>query len=96
MQALQPRINNPLEFLGLYKTHNNACRENGIPAKQIAGDANVEQLLNAGYSFFEKTEMMRKILIDLRNVEDSIEHDHLLKFLLKIVDRHPELGFECQ
>lgn len=96
MQALQPRINNPLEFLGLYKTYNDACTKNGIPAKRIAGDANVEQLLNAGYSFFEKTEMMRRILHDLRYVEDSIEHDHLLKFLLKIVDRHPELGFECQ
>lgn len=34
--GLRCRINNPLEFLGLYNTHHDACHRNHIPAKVVS------------------------------------------------------------
>lgn len=33
--GLEYRIDNPLEFLGLYRTTNNACLRKEIPAKKV-------------------------------------------------------------
>ena len=42
------RIDNPLEFLGLYRTQNDeACRRRHIPAAVVSGNASEEQLIVA-------------------------------------------------
>jgi len=33
--GLEYRVDNPLEFLGLYHTQHNACRRHDIPAKIV-------------------------------------------------------------
>lgn len=33
--GLECRVDNPLEFLGLYHTQHNACRRHDIPAKIV-------------------------------------------------------------
>ena len=46
--GLSSRTSNPLDFLGLYGTSNEACHRRDIPALHITGDANEEQILAAG------------------------------------------------
>lgn len=36
IQGLDSRVNNPLQFLGLYGTRNQACRRHDIPAKIVS------------------------------------------------------------
>ena len=60
------RINNPLDFLGLYKTLNNddASRRRHIPAKVIAGSSNEEQLIVAAKRYFDRPYVMVDLLQD--------------------------------
>lgn len=46
--GLRSRVSNPLDVLGLYGTHHEACHRHHIPALTITGDANEEQILAAG------------------------------------------------
>ena len=46
--GLRSRISNPLDMLGLYGTHHEACHRHHIPALTITGDAHEEQILAAG------------------------------------------------
>ena len=46
--GLRSRISNPLDMLGLYGTHHEACHRHHIPAVTITGDATEEQILAAG------------------------------------------------
>jgi len=36
LRGLQCRVDNPLEFLGLYRTKHNACQQQNIPAKIVS------------------------------------------------------------
>ncbi|XP_045784158.1 protein zer-1 homolog isoform X2 [Maniola jurtina] len=63
--GLESRVNNPLEFLGLYGTHHGACQRHDIPAKVISGDSNEEQLLIAAEVFIERPAMLSRVLNDL-------------------------------
>lgn len=63
--GLVSRVNNPLEFLGLYGTHHGACKRHDIPAKVITGDANEEQILAAARAYMERPAMLTRVLNDL-------------------------------
>ncbi|VVC24130.1 Armadillo-type fold,Leucine-rich repeat domain, L domain-like,Armadillo-like helical [Cinara cedri] len=62
--GLESRVDNPLEFLGLYHTTHNACKRHDIPAKSISGDANEIQLFNAAVSCMNKPKQLKNILDD--------------------------------
>lgn len=95
-EALKIR-KNELQYLGLYKSFNNACRENGLYAKRISGDANIKQLFHAGYAHFEREILMNRLLNDfIADFDSFIEYDLILDFALKILDRHPKLAGDCQ
>ncbi|XP_026329372.1 protein zer-1 homolog [Hyposmocoma kahamanoa] len=63
--GLVSRVNNPLEFLGLYGTHHGACKRHDIPAKVISGDANEEQILTAATTYMERPLILTRVLNDL-------------------------------
>lgn len=50
--GLASRIGNPLKFLGLLETSNDACMRNHIPAINIAGTATEEQVCRWLYYLF--------------------------------------------
>ncbi|XP_014366608.2 protein zer-1 homolog [Papilio machaon] len=63
--GLVSRVNNPLHFLGLYGTHNGACRWHDIPAKVITGDTNEEQILTSAKVYMGRPAMLAHVLNDL-------------------------------
>ncbi|XP_072930520.1 protein zer-1 homolog isoform X2 [Epargyreus clarus] len=63
--GLVSRVNNPLEFLGLYGTQHGACKRFDIPARIITGDANEEQILTAALAYMERPAMLTRVLNDL-------------------------------
>jgi len=63
--GLVERINQPLEFLGLYKTQHEASGRQYIPAKSISGDTSEEQILLAGQKYLERPSVLHNVLNDL-------------------------------
>lgn len=63
--GLARRIDNPLEFLGLYKTHHEASRRQHIPARVISGQFSEEQLLVAGRRYHDRPMILENVLDDL-------------------------------
>uniref|UniRef100_A0A0C9QA43 CG12084_1 protein n=1 Tax=Fopius arisanus TaxID=64838 RepID=A0A0C9QA43_9HYME len=92
IQGLACRVNNPLQFLGLYGTREGACRRHDIPAKVIAGDANDEQILIAArVSMNHKPELLQKVLNDLYHVfryESCERMDQALCIVLEAMEKH--------
>jgi hypothetical protein len=66
--GLNARKGRPLEYLGLYNTHHDACGRDSIPAKNIAGDKDEHQILNAARAFIDRHEVLEKVLNDLFHV----------------------------
>ncbi|XP_067139951.1 protein zer-1 homolog isoform X3 [Centruroides vittatus] len=66
--GLKSRVNCPLEFLGLFNTAHEACYRHHIPSKRIAGDANEEQILTAAQVYYDRPEILQKVLNDLFHV----------------------------
>merc|ERR1740128_1592465 len=66
--GLAGRVNNPLEFLGLYKTHNEASSRQHIPARSISGDSCEAQILLAGHRYLDRPTVLENILNDLFHV----------------------------
>lgn len=66
--GLRSRISNPLDMLGLYGTHHEACHRHHIPAVTITGDATEEQILAAGKAYIDRAEIMQGILNDLYGI----------------------------
>ncbi|XP_033224674.1 protein zer-1 homolog [Belonocnema kinseyi] len=91
--GLASRVQNPLQFLGLYGTSYGACRRHDIPAKIIAGDANEEQILVAArVSMNHKHEMLQKVLNDLYHIfrfENCKRMDQALCTVLEAMEKHP-------
>ncbi|XP_012281887.1 protein zer-1 homolog isoform X2 [Orussus abietinus] len=91
--GLASRVNNPLQFLGLYGTSHGACKRHDIPAKLIAGDANEEQILIAARVCMDyKNELLQKVMNDLYHIfrNDSCERmDHALCTVLEAMEKHP-------
>ncbi|XP_050315742.1 protein zer-1 homolog isoform X1 [Anthonomus grandis grandis] len=63
--GLISRVNNPLNFLGLYETLHDACLRHDIPAKLIAGNGNEEQVLISAMAYMDRTEVLQKVLNEL-------------------------------
>ncbi|KAK0181470.1 hypothetical protein PV327_003754 [Microctonus hyperodae] len=92
IQGLACRVNNPLQFLGLYGTRDGACRRHDIPAKVIAGDANDEQILvSARVCMDNKQDLLQKVLNDLYHVfryESCERMDQALCIVLEAMEKH--------
>ncbi|XP_043505625.1 protein zer-1 homolog [Polistes fuscatus] len=90
--GLASRINNPLQFLGLYGTAHAACKRHDIPAKVIAGDANEDQILIAAHVCMNnKQELLQKVLSDLYHVfryENCQRMDQALHTVLEAMEKH--------
>jgi len=63
--GLARRIEVPLEFLGLYKTHHDASIRQHIPALVISGNSTEEQIITAGRRYHDRPMIMENILDDL-------------------------------
>ena len=63
--GLSRRIGNPLEFLGLFWTKDEACRREHIPAVKIAGNHNQDQLLLAGNKYLDRPMVMEQVIDNL-------------------------------
>ncbi|CAK1588696.1 unnamed protein product [Parnassius mnemosyne] len=89
--GLVSRVNNPLEFLGLYGTHHGACKRHDIPAKVISGDANEEQILTAAMAYMERPAMLTRVLNDLYYLfryENNAYVGRALTVVLDAMDQH--------
>lgn len=63
--GLNSRVDNPLEFLGLYGTAHDASHRHCIPAKRISGDKDETQILVACEAYIHRHEVLEKVLNDL-------------------------------
>ncbi|XP_034938971.1 protein zer-1 homolog [Chelonus insularis] len=92
IQGLACRVNNPLQFLGLYGTRDEACRRHDIPARIIAGDANDEQILVAARVCIDhKQDLLQKVLNDLYHIfrHESCERlEQALCLILEAMEKH--------
>lgn len=89
--GLAGRVNNPLEFLGLYKTHNEASSRQHIPARSISGDSCEAQILLAGHRYLDRPTVLENILNDLFHVfryETCQNLKKALDILLLAMERH--------
>ncbi|XP_046386506.1 protein zer-1 homolog [Ischnura elegans] len=89
--GLSSRVDNPLDFLGLYATHHGACHRHDIPAKKISGDANEDQILTAAAAYIDRPEVLQKVLNDLYHLfryETCQNVCHALTVVLEAMDRH--------
>ncbi|XP_023710410.1 protein zer-1 homolog isoform X3 [Cryptotermes secundus] len=89
--GLSSRVLNPLEFLGLYGTHHDACHRHDIPAKMVSGDANEDQILVAAVAYIERPAVLQKVLNDLyRFLRDETCQNirYALYAVLEAMDRH--------
>jgi len=66
--GLSSRVEKPLDFLGLYKTHNDASSRRHIPAVCVSGDTNEAQILEAGRRYLDRPAVLESILNDLFHV----------------------------
>lgn len=89
--GLRSRVDHPFEFLGLYKTHKQACKRHNIPAIKISGDANEEQTLTALQANLDRTDVLTNVLNDLYHLFRYDKCDNVtaaLVLLLEAMDRH--------
>ncbi|KAK4292197.1 hypothetical protein Pmani_035017 [Petrolisthes manimaculis] len=89
--GLKSRIQNPLEFLGLYNTFYDACHRNHIPARVITGDANEAQILAATAAYLDRPEVLVKALNELFHIFrfDTCHHQpKALDLILLAMLRH--------
>jgi len=63
--GLARRIENPLEFLGLYKTHPEAAQRRHIPARVVSGSFSEEQIIVAGRRYYDRPRILENVLTDL-------------------------------
>ena len=86
------REDNPLEFLGLYKTHTEASSRHHIPARVISGDTEERQVLVAGGRYLHRPAVMQSVLNDLVRViryENCRDVRGALDILLLAMETHP-------
>ncbi|XP_050432283.1 protein zer-1 homolog isoform X3 [Adelges cooleyi] len=85
--GLESRVENPLEYLGLYHTMYDACNREHIPAKTISGNANEEQLITAFNSFMhDKPELLAEVLNDITNFIEQNRFTQLEKAVHMVID----------
>jgi len=89
--GLDSRVEKPLDFLGLYKTHNDASSRLHIPALSVSGDANEAQILVAGKRYLDRATVLESILNDLFHVfrfETCQNTEQALDILLQAMESH--------
>ncbi|CAH1997122.1 unnamed protein product [Acanthoscelides obtectus] len=89
--GLSSRVNNPLQYLGLYETSHDACLRHDIPAKLIAGNANEEQILVAAVAYLDRTDMLQKVMNELFHMfrfENVVHVGQALNIVLEAMGRH--------
>uniref|UniRef100_A0A0K8TN85 Protein zer-1 homolog n=1 Tax=Tabanus bromius TaxID=304241 RepID=A0A0K8TN85_TABBR len=89
--GLSCRTNKPLQFLGLYYTAHWACRRHDIPALEITGDANEDQILTSAIYYQERPVVLTKVLNDLYHLfryENCKAIHTSLDIVLRAMDRH--------
>jgi len=89
--GLQSRVNTPLNFLGLYKTLDEASSRLHIPARTVTGDMSEEQILLAGQLYVERSTVLENVLNDLFQIfrTESCQNLKLaLEVLLNAMERH--------
>jgi len=89
--GLSSRVDRPLDFLGLYKTHDNACDRQHIPAREVSGDSCEAQILVAGKKYLDRPQVLENILNDLFHVfryQTCADLHQALDILLLAMERH--------
>jgi len=89
--GLASRVVDPLDFLGLYKTHHDASSRPNIPAVKISGDSCEAQILEAGQRYLDRPIVLENILNDLFHVfrfESCEDLKQALDILLLAMERH--------
>lgn len=89
--GLAGRTERPLQYLGLYHTPHWACKRHDIPAIEIAGDANEEQILTAALYYYDRPAVLTRVLNDLYHIfrfECCKEIHTALDVVLTAMDRH--------
>ncbi|XP_023341040.1 protein zer-1 homolog [Eurytemora carolleeae] len=89
--GLVSRVDKPLNFLGLYKTLDDASSRLHIPARSITGDHSEEQILLAGQLYLDRASVLENILNDLFQMFRSETCQNLklaLEVLLMAMERH--------
>ena len=84
-------MDKPLDFLGLYKTHNDASSRQQIPARVISGDTSETQILVAGQRYLDRPTVLESILNDLFHVlryENCKDLRRALDILLLAMESH--------
>ena len=84
-------MDRPLDFLGLYKTHNDASSRQLIPARVISGDTSETQILVAGQRYLDRPTVLESILNDLFHVlryENCKDLRRALDILLLAMESH--------
>lgn len=62
--GLASRTQRPLQFLGLYHTAHWACKRHDIPALEVAGDANEQQILTAARYYHDRPVLLTRVSKD--------------------------------
>ncbi|KAM7358091.1 protein zer-1 homolog isoform 1-T1 [Cochliomyia hominivorax] len=89
--GLASRTQRPLQFLGLYHTAHWACKRHDIPAIEIAGDANEQQILTAARYYYDRPVLLTRVLNDLYHLfrfENCKDIHTALDVVLTAMDRH--------
>ncbi|CAL8113664.1 unnamed protein product [Orchesella dallaii] len=90
--GLNCRVDNPLEFLGLYGTAHDASHRHCIPAKRVSGDKDECQILVACEAYIHRHEVLEKVLNDLFHLFRSERGTHItqsLRLILRAMNLHP-------
>ena len=92
--GLKSRCNNPLDFLGLYRCPFVPCYRACIPAKEISGTRNEEQLMVACQTCLDRSSPFPTIIFyDLVEYFKRTEYENAPKFLkivLLMLKKHPD------
>ncbi|XP_030380134.1 protein zer-1 homolog [Scaptodrosophila lebanonensis] len=89
--GLASRTQRPLQFLGLYHTAHWACKRHDIPAIEVAGDANEQQILMAARYYHDRPVLLTRVLNDLYHLfrfENCKDIHTALDVVLSAMDRH--------
>ncbi|SPP84856.1 protein zer-1 homolog isoform X2 [Drosophila guanche] len=89
--GLASRTQRPLQFLGLYHTAHWACKRHDIPALEVAGDTNEQQILTAARYYHDRPVLLTRVLNDLYHLfrfENCRDIHTALDAVLSAMDRH--------
>lgn len=93
--AFASRISNPFQFLGVFRTRNFGAFRSGLPAIDVAGEANGTHLLTACKYYMNRPVQLKKALKELTIFYRSIaptgamnEPSQIFRVIFPIIDLH--------